>query len=62
MDEYYILLKDENGTFFGTDGLYDDLDDARMAAKDMLDNTFVISVIYESVSRKVVDFFKIGVV
>ena len=64
MKEYYVDLQDANGTCYGTvdrndDVLYfDDLDEARMYAKDQLSEEYVVVKVIHAGSQRVVDFFK----
>jgi hypothetical protein len=64
MTEYYVELQDASGTYYGTvdrndDVLYfDDLDEARMYAKDQLSEEYVVVRVIDAGSQRVVDFFK----
>ena len=64
MAEYYVDLQDANGTCYGTtdrndDALYfDDLDEARMYAKDQLSEEYAVARVIDASSKRVVDFFK----
>lgn len=64
MTEYYVDLQDANGTCYGTvdrndDVLYfEDLDEARMYAKNRLSEEFVVVRVIDATSQRVVDFFK----
>jgi hypothetical protein len=63
MTEYYIELQDAQGTCFCSTDIrddviyYDDLDDARMDAKNSLSDFFVVSRIIDTQTKRVVDFF-----
>lgn len=64
MTEYYVDLQDANGTCYGTvdrndDVIYfDDLDEARMYAKDQLSDEYIVVKVIDVGSGRVVDFFK----
>ncbi len=63
MAEYYIELQDAQGTGYCSTDIrdnviyYDDLDDARMDAKNSLSDFFIASRIIDIQTRRVVDFF-----
>ena len=64
MTEYYVELQDASGTCYGTvdrndDVLcFEDLDEARMYAKDQLSEEYVVVRVIDAGSQRVVDFFK----
>ena len=64
MNEYYIELQDAQGTCYSatdiTDNVvyYDDLDEARLAAKGNLNDVFIVSRVIDTQARRVVDFFR----
>jgi hypothetical protein len=64
MSEYYVDLQDANGTSYVTvdrneDVIYfDDLDEARMYAKDQLSEEYIVTRVIDASSKSVVDFFK----
>ena len=63
MTEYYIEMQDAEGTSYGSTDImdniiyYDDLDEARMDAKNSLSDFFVVSRIIDTQTKRVVDFF-----
>lgn len=64
MDEFYVELQDTDGTYYGTTDwhdepiYFDDIDDARMYAKDQLDDRYIVARIIDSANQRVVDFVK----
>lgn len=64
MADYYVDLQDANGTCYGTvdsndDVIYfDDIDEARMYAKDQVSEEYVVVKVIDAGSKRVVDFFK----
>ena len=65
MSEFYVELQDSDGTFYGAtdrwtnEALYfDELDDARVYAKDQLDDTYVVTRVIDAKTHRVVDFFQ----
>lgn len=64
MSEYYVDLEDANGTSYGTVDrndeviYFDDIDEARMYAKDQLSEEYIVVKVIDAGSKRVVDFFK----
>lgn len=64
MSEYYIELHDAQGTGYCADDIsgevvfFEDLDEARMFAKDSLTEEYVLARIVDAKNKRVVDFFK----
>lgn len=64
MSEYYVELQDIVGTYYGITDWHDeplyfeDIDDARMYARDQLDDRYIVARIIDSANQRVVDFFK----
>ena len=66
MSQYYIHLEDENGTGYGhcypfsnDEIIHEDLDEARMDAKNQLRGDIVLAKIVECRTGRVVDFFEV---
>jgi hypothetical protein len=64
MTEFYVVLQDANCTGYGCtdhngDEMYfEDLDEARIFAKDQLDETYIKALVIDARAKRVVDFFK----
>lgn len=64
MNEFYVELQDRDGTYYGTTDWHDEplyfeeLDDARMYAKDQLDDQYILARVIDTGSGRVVDFFQ----
>ena len=65
MTEYTIHLHDENGTGYGhmdlddNEIIYEDLNEARMAAKSQLGGGIVLTRVIDRHTHRVVDFFEV---
>ena len=66
MTEYYIHLEDENGTGYGhsypfsnDEIIHEDLDEARMDAKNQLRGRIVLAKIVDKRNGRVVDYFEV---
>ena len=63
MTEFYVQLQDADGTGYVATGIadevvyFDDLDEARLFAKDQLDDEFILASVITDKGR-VVDFFR----
>jgi len=63
MTEFYVQLQDADGTGYVATGFtdevvyFDDLDEARLFAKDQLDDEFILASVITDKGR-VVDFFQ----
>jgi hypothetical protein len=65
MTEFYVQLQDADGTCYGTSDpwtaeeiYFEELDDARMFAKDQLNEQFILSQVINYQTGRVVDFFQ----
>ena len=64
MNEFYIELQDADGTAYlhtditGQVPYYDELDDAKFAAKSALTDRYVVTRVIDTKDKSVVDFFE----
>ena len=65
MTEFYVELQDRDGTCYGTTDpwtdetiYFEDLNDARMYAKNQVSEQYVLARVIEAGRGRVVDFFQ----
>ena len=65
MTEFYVELQDADGTCYGTTDpwtdetiYFEDLDDARMYAKNQVSDEYILARVIEAGRGRVVDFFQ----
>ena len=65
MTEFYVELQDSDGTCYGTTDpwtdetiYFEDLDEARMYAKNQVSEEYILARVIEVARGRVVDFFQ----